>query len=60
MERKVGERNFTTASGIPVAEKQNSLTLALRGPLNRRRLPQRVVPAKKVGAPGVILKLPTP
>jgi catalase len=56
----------TTASGIPVADEQNSLSAGLRGPLllqdfhlieklqhfNRERLPERVVHAKGSGAYG--------
>ncbi len=56
---------LTTASGIPVADNQNSLTAGPRGPVlmqdfhliekmahfNRERIPERVVHAK--GAPAV-------
>jgi catalase len=57
---------LTTASGIPVADNQNSQTAGLRGPLllqdfhlieklqhfNRERIPERVVHAKGSGAYG--------
>jgi len=57
---------FTTASGIPVADDQNSLTAGPRGPVllqdfhlveklqhfNRERIPERVVHAKGSGAYG--------
>ncbi|MDB5798499.1 MAG: catalase [Paucimonas sp.] len=57
---------LTTASGIPVADNQNSLTAGPRGPLllqdfhlieklqhfNRERIPERVVHAKGSGAYG--------
>ncbi len=59
MEEKKGKRNLTTASGIPVADNQNSITAGPRGPLlgqdlhlfekmahfNRERIPERVVHA---------------
>ena len=58
---------LTTASGIPVADNQNSLTAGPRGPVlmqdfhliekltsfNRERIPERVVHAKSSGAYGV-------
>ena len=58
--------SLTTASGIPVADNQNSLTAGPRGPLllqdfhlieklqhfNRERIPERVVHAKGSGAYG--------
>ncbi len=58
---------LTTASGIPVADNQNSLTAGPRGPVlmqdfhlieklahfNRERIPERVVHAKGAGAYGV-------
>src|SRR5882724_2189290 len=57
---------LTTASGIPVADNQNSLTAGPRGPVlmedfhliekmahfNRERIPERVVHAKGSGAYG--------
>ena len=57
---------LTTASGIPVADNQNSLSAGPRGPLllqdfhlieklqhfNRERIPERVVHAKGSGAFG--------
>lgn len=60
------EERFTTASGIPVADNQNSLSAGARGPLllqdfhlveklqhfNRERIPERVVHAKGSGAYG--------
>jgi catalase len=59
-------RNLTTASGIPVADDQNSITAGPRGPVllqdvhlieklqhfNRERIPERVVHAKGSGAYG--------
>lgn len=59
-------RRLTTASGIPVADNQNSLTAGPRGPVllqdfhlieklqrfNRERIPERVVHAKGSGAYG--------
>src|SRR5207237_6742977 len=58
---------LTTASGIPVADNQNSLTAGPRGPVmmqdfhliekmahfNRERIPERVVHAKGAGAFGI-------
>ncbi|UKJ77738.1 catalase [Azospirillum brasilense] len=58
---------LTTATGIPVADNQNSLTAGPRGPVlmqdfhlieklahfNRERIPERVVHAKGAGAYGV-------
>ena len=58
--------SLTTASGIPVADNQNSLTAGPRGPVlmqdfhliekmahfNRERIPERVVHAKGAGAFG--------
>jgi catalase len=58
---------LTTASGIPVADNQNSLTAGPRGPVlledfylieklahfNRERIPERVVHAKGSGAYGI-------
>ncbi|MDD3580620.1 MAG: catalase [Desulfobacca sp.] len=66
-EPKAGKPNLTTASGIPVADNQNSLTAGPRGPLlaqdfalfekmahfNRERIPERVVHAKGAGAHGI-------
>ncbi len=60
------EPRLTTASGIPVADNQNSLSAGARGPLllqdfhlieklqhfNRERIPERVVHAKGSGAYG--------
>ena len=57
---------LTTASGIPVADNQNSITAGARGPVllqdfhlveklqhfNRERIPERVVHAKGSGAYG--------
>ena len=57
---------LTTASGIPVADNQNSITAGPRGPIllqdfhlieklqhfNRERIPERVVHAKGSGAYG--------
>jgi catalase len=59
-------KQLTTASGIPVADNQNSITAGPRGPLllqdfhlieklqhfNRERIPERVVHAKGSGAYG--------
>lgn len=59
---------MTTASGIPVADNQNSLTAGERGPVllqdfhlleklahfNRERIPERVVHAKGAGAFGTL------
>ncbi|MGY5852565.1 MAG: catalase [Candidatus Thorarchaeota archaeon] len=64
--KKKGEKTLTTASGIPVADNQNSITAGPRGPLlaqdfhlleklahfNRERIPERVVHAKGAGAYG--------
>ncbi|OPX19851.1 MAG: catalase [Desulfobacca sp. 4484_104] len=64
---KAGQPNLTTASGIPVADNQNSLTAGARGLLlvqdfvlfekmahfNRERIPERVVHAKGAGAHGI-------
>jgi catalase len=58
------KKGLTTASGSPIADNQNSLTLGARGPLlvrdwplfekhthfNRERIPERVVHAKGSGA----------
>src|SRR4051794_39970935 len=60
------EKRLTTASGIPVADNQNSLTAGPHGPVlmqdfhliekmahfNRERIPERVVHAKGAGAFG--------
>jgi catalase len=60
------DKKITTASGIPVADKQNSITAGPRGPIllqdfhlieklqhfNRERIPERVVHAKGSGADG--------
>ncbi len=60
------EQPLTTASGIPVADNQNSISAGARGPLllqdfhlieklqhfNRERIPERVVHAKGSGAYG--------
>jgi catalase len=60
------EQRITTASGIPVADSQNSQSAGARGPLllldfhlieklqhfNRERIPERVVHAKGSGAHG--------
>lgn len=60
------QKTLTTASGIPVADNQNSLSAGPRGPLllqdfhlieklqhfNRERIPERVVHAKGSGAYG--------
>ena len=59
---------LTTASGIPVSDNQNSITVGPRGPVliedfhliennqhfNRERIPERVVHAKGAGAYGYI------
>jgi catalase len=65
--RKKGkEKKLTTASGIPIADNQNSITAGPRGPLlvqdfhlfeklahfHRERIPERVVHAKGAGAFG--------
>lgn len=63
---KPADNTLTTASGIPVADNQNSLTAGPRGPVllqdfhlieklqhfNRERIPERVVHAKGSGAYG--------
>ncbi len=63
---KKSTKKFTTASGIPVSDNQNSVTAGPRGPLlvedfhlfeklahfNRERIPERVVHAKGAGAFG--------
>ena len=60
------KKKLTTASGIPYAENENSMTLGPRGPIllqdfilhekmahfNRERIPERVVHAKGSGAYG--------
>src|SRR5215203_6305312 len=60
------KNQLTTASGIPVADNQNSITAGPRGPIllqdfhlieklqhfNRERIPERVVHAKGSGAYG--------
>jgi catalase len=60
--------HLTSASGIPVADNQNSLSAGPRGPLllqdfhlieklqhfNRERIPERVVHAKGSGAYGTL------
>ncbi len=60
------DKKITTASGIPVADNQNSITAGPRGPIllqdfhlieklqhfNRERIPERVVHAKGSGAYG--------
>lgn len=62
----MAQARLTTASGIPVADNQNSLSAGPRGPLllqdfhlieklqhfNRERIPERVVHAKGSGAYG--------
>jgi catalase len=62
------KKRLTTASGSPVADNQNSLTVGARGPLlvqdwqlfekhahfNRERIPERVVHAKGSGAYGAL------
>lgn len=62
----MSQPHLTTASGIPVADNQNSLSAGARGPLllqdfhlieklqhfNRERIPERVVHAKGSGAYG--------
>ena len=62
------EKKMTTASGIPVADNQNSLTAGEKGPVllqdfhlleklahfNRERIPERVVHAKGAGAFGTL------
>jgi catalase len=64
--KKTKTKKLTTASGIPVADNQNSLTAGPRGPLlaqdfhlfeklahfHRERIPERVVHAKGAGAYG--------
>ncbi|TFH06811.1 MAG: catalase [Candidatus Thorarchaeota archaeon] len=64
--KKGKEERLTTASGIPVADNQNSVTAGPRGPLlvqdfhlfeklahfHRERIPERVVHAKGAGAFG--------
>jgi catalase len=64
--KKGKEETLTTASGIPVADNQNSITAGPRGPLlvqdfhlfeklahfHRERIPERVVHAKGAGAFG--------
>lgn len=64
-----GNERLTTASGMPVADNQNSLTVGERGPVlledfqlieksqhfNRERIPERVVHAKGTGAYGYLL-----
>ncbi len=61
-------KTLTTASGIPVADNQNSITAGARGPVliqdfhlmeklahfNRERIPERVVHAKGAGAYGTL------
>ena len=63
----MSEPRLTTASGIPVADNQNSITAGPRGPVllqdfhlieklqhfNRERIPERVVHAKGSGAHGI-------
>jgi len=65
---KKKKETLTTASGIPIADNQNSLTAEPRGPLlvqdwqlfekhahfNRERIPERVVHAKGSGAYGTL------
>jgi catalase len=65
-ENAMSSTRLTTASGIPVADNQNSLSAGARGPLllqdfhlieklqhfNRERIPERVVHAKGSGAYG--------
>src|ERR1700710_2869122 len=60
------KKKLTTASGIPYAENENSMTVGPRGPIllqdfilhekmahfNRERIPERVVHAKGSGAYG--------
>jgi catalase len=62
------KKRLTTASGSPIADNQNSLTVGARGPLlvqdwqlfekhahfNRERIPERVVHAKGSGAYGTL------
>lgn len=66
MSEKERNKKLTTASGIPYAENENSLSIGPRGPLllqdfilhekmahfNRERIPERVVHAKGSGAFG--------
>jgi catalase len=66
MTRSLPDHRLTTASGIPIADNQNSLSAGPRGPLllqdfhlieklqhfNRERIPERVVHAKGSGAYG--------
>ena len=63
---EITNRKLTTASGIPYAENENSMTVGPRGPIllqdfilhekmahfNRERIPERVVHAKGSGAYG--------
>ena len=62
------QQQLTTASGLPVADDQNSVTVGPRGPVllqdfhlleklahfNRERIPERVVHAKGAGAHGTL------
>src|SRR3954463_11298684 len=62
------KKKLTTASGIPYAENENSMTVGPRGPIllqdfwliekmahfNRERIPERVVHAKGSGAYGTL------
>jgi catalase len=63
---ETNKKKLTTASGIPYAENENSMTVGPRGPIllqdfilhekmthfNRERIPERVVHAKGSGAYG--------
>jgi catalase len=67
--KKMEKKQFTTASGRPVGDNQNSLTVGPRGPIvfedfllfekmahfNRERIPERVVHAKGSGAYGTFV-----
>ena len=64
---ETNKKKLTTASGIPYAENENSMTVGPRGPIllqdfilhekmahfNRERIPERVVHARGTGAHGV-------
>ncbi len=63
---ETNKKKLTTASGIPYAENENTMTVGPRGPIllqdfilhekmahfNRERIPERVVHAKGSGAYG--------
>src|SRR5258708_19780955 len=65
---ETNKKKLTTASGIPYAENENSMTVGPRGPIllqdyilhekmahfNRERIPERVVHAKGAGAYGTL------